>query len=190
VRAYELIEQPEPVLILETLPGATIQYLVEGRGRRFPLVGLAYLGLHLGSAMHYLHRRGYLHLDLKPSNVISDRGLAKVIDFSIARRPGPGRAGVGTRHYMAPEQARGEELTEQTDVWGIGAVLFEAATGQPLFKAYRGERYEQVERRADSIRQHRRLPATLTAALDACLNPEPAMRPSADELLKVLAGLV
>ena len=187
VRAYELIERDEPVLILETLTGATLQYLIAGRRQRFPLVGLVCLGLHLASAMYYLHRRGYLHLDLKPSNIISDRGLAKVIDFSIARPLGVARRGIGTRHYMAPEQARGDTLTAAADAWGIGALLYEAATGRAPFRAYRGARYEQLERRAAPVRATRRLPAALAATIDACLDPEAAARPTIEELLATLA---
>src|SRR5439155_1630685 len=88
-------------------------------------------GIHVCSAMHYLHRRaGFLHLDLKPSNIVCEQGHAKVIDFSIARRPGRGHKGAGTRQYLAPEQARGDLVTAATDVWGIGVVLFEVATGR------------------------------------------------------------
>ena len=61
-----------------------------------------------------------LHLDLKPSNVVNERGQAKLIDFSIARPPGRARGSIGTRVYMAPEQSGGV-LTAATDVWGIGA---------------------------------------------------------------------
>jgi serine/threonine protein kinase len=140
--------------------------------------------------MHYLHRQGLLHLDLKPSNIISDCGLAKVIDLSIAQPPGRGRRGVGTRQYMAPEQASGDLLGEATDVWGIGAVLFEAATGQRPFKAEAGQRYQQLERRADPVRSLRRVPAAFATLVDGCLEPEPARRPTVDELAEALNGLV
>ena len=91
---------------------------------------------------------------------------------------------------MAPEQATGDALTPAADVWGIGAVLFEAACGRAPFKAYAGERYEQIERRADSIRSVRRLPAPFASTLDGCLHPEPGDRPSAEELLTILARLI
>jgi serine/threonine protein kinase len=190
VRAYELVERPQPILILETLTGATLARLIAERGR-LPLADLALLGLHLGSAMHYLHRRGFLHLDLKPSNIICDGGLARVIDLSIARPPGAGRPELGTTKYMAPEQARGDVLGPATDAWGIGAVLFEAATGRPPFRAYRAKgRYAQLEGRAEQVRSHRRLPAALANAIDACLEPAPARRPTVDDLLRIMAGLV
>ncbi len=191
VRAYETVEKPHPFVILETLIGDTLAYLIAlHRRRRLPLADVAFLGLHLCSAMHYLHRQGLLHLDLKPSNIISDCGLAKVIDLSIAQPQGRGRRGVGTRQYMSPEQARGGLLSEAADVWGIGAVLFEAATGQRPFEAETGQRYQQLERRAVHVRAHRRVPAAFAAVVDGCLEPEPAQRPTIDELTKVLNGLI
>ncbi|MDP8973491.1 MAG: serine/threonine protein kinase [Actinomycetota bacterium] len=190
VRAYETIEQPHPTLILETLTGATLAYLIDISHRRLPLSDIVHLGLHLCSAIHYLHRRGILHLDLKPSNIVSERQLAKVLDLSVARPPGNGVKGVGTANYMSPEQARGDALGPAADVWGIGAVLFEAAAGEEPFDAYDDEtRYEQLERRADSIRSHRRVPRAFAAAVDACLEPDPAERPTVKDLMGTLNEL-
>ena len=190
VRAYETLEGPRPVVILETLTGPTLTYIIVHRRRRLRLSSVVLLGLHLCSAIHYLHRQGLLHLDLKPSNIVSSLGLAKVLDLNLARPPGRGRRGVGTRQYMAPEQARGDLLTEATDVWGIGAVLFHAATGSPPFKAEAGRKYQQLERRADSVRAHRRVPVAFAAAVDRCLDPEPSRRPTIDELAKLLNDLM
>ncbi len=80
---------------------------------------------------------------------------------------------MGTLEYMAPEQARGGYLGPATDVWGIGAVLFEAATGEPPFEAYDEDRYEQLERRAEPVRWYRRVPATFDDLVAGCLEPEP-----------------
>ncbi len=191
VPAYEMLEDPQPVLILETLPGDTLETILEERQRRLPLAEVVYLGLHLCSAMHYLHRHRLLHLDLKPSNIISVGGAAKVLDLSIARPPGRGQRGVGTRVYMAPEQARGGLLSAATDVWGIGAVLFEAASGRRPFAGYDKQmKYPQLERRAVSIRVHRRVPAAFASAVDRCLDPDPARRPTIEELAGLLQGLV
>jgi serine/threonine protein kinase len=191
VRAYETLEKPQPIVILETLTGSTLMYLIAAhRRRRLPLSGIVFLGLHLCSAMHYLHRQGLLHLDLKPSNIVSNLGIAKVLDLSIARRPGRARRrGIGTRQYMAPEQARGGLLSEATDVWGIGAVLFHAATGRPPFEAETGQKYQQLERRADLIRTHRRVPAAFATTVDRCLDPEPSQRPTVGELAELLNRL-
>jgi serine/threonine protein kinase len=191
VRAYETLEKPRPVVVLETLGGNTLEYLIAVNGRRpLHLSDVAFLGLHLCSAMHYLHRQGLLHLDLKPSNIVSNLGLTKVLDFSIARPPGRVRAGLGTRQYMAPEQACGGLLSEATDVWGIGAVLFEAATGLSPFKPEAGQEYEQLERRADPVGVHRHVPAPFATAVNRCLDPEPSRRPAVDELAELLNELV
>lgn len=190
VRAYELITEPQTVLILETLSGVTLAHLIAGGKRRLPWRDLAYLGIHLCSAIGYLHRHGYLHLDLKPSNVVCEHGLAKVLDLSIARRPGRGPRGVGTPHYMAPEQVRGGDLSTATDVWGIGAVLFEAATGEPPF-GDQGTTHEQRLRRAMPVRDKRRVPVRVAERIDRCLDPDPARRPAVwqlGEALRVLVG--
>ena len=133
VRAYEVIEEPVPLVVMETLAGETLGHMIEAREVELSTAELAQLGLHLASAIRYLHAHGWLHLDLKPSNVIAECGRAKLIDLSVARPPGPAHGGIGTFYYMAPEQVRGGELGPAADVWGIGTVLFEAATGEPAF---------------------------------------------------------
>ena len=100
VRGYETVLEPAPMIVLETLGGQTLAHMIEEEERELAPAELAHLGLQLGSAIRYLHRRGYLHLDLKPSNVVADAGRAKVIDLSLARPPGPspGR----DRHLVLP----------------------------------------------------------------------------------------
>ena len=115
VRVYEVHRD---WMVLETLSGATLSAL--GPLERDDAIEM---GRQLCSAIGYLHGRGWLHLDLKPSNLIADGGRLKVIDFSIAQRPGPIGAGTGTDRWMAPEQERGGVATAATDVWGIAAVL-------------------------------------------------------------------
>jgi serine/threonine protein kinase len=203
VRAYGTVEEPRPILVLETITGETLSHLIDRSYNRLPLPALTHLGLHLCSAIHYLHHHGILHLDLKPSNIVSERGMAKILDLSIARKPGRGKRGSGTLHYLAPEQASGATLTPATDVWGIGATLFEAATDELPFHAdeaegssegtpasepsdertyERVEDYEQLRRRADPVKKHRRVPAEFASIIDDCLEPEPEKRPTVAEL--------
>jgi serine/threonine protein kinase len=184
VRAYELLREPTLALILETLSGATLSYLIATR-QRIPPKDLAILGKQLASALSYLHRHGYLHLDLKPGNVVAQAGVAKLFDLSIARRPGQGHAGAGTVQYLSPEQARGGQVTTAADVWGLGALLFEAATGRPPF-AHRRRRYEQLQRRAKVLAGTPGLPPRLAAAIDSCLEPDPAARPTLAALASAL----
>lgn len=190
VRAYETINGPSPIVILETLTGETLSYAIANRTRRLAAVELAFVGLHLCSAVSYLHRQGYLHRDLKPDNVINERGTAKLIDLSLATPPGTWRPGSGTRRYMAPEQATGDRLDSYTDVWGLGAVLYEGATGMPPFDPQEeGSDYPQLEQRARPVGGHRRLPRPLGTAIDSCLDPEPEARPTVDALAHLLDGL-
>lgn len=181
VRAYETLTSPQPLVAMETLTGETLAHLIDRRTRPLGARELAFLGLQLASAVRFLHRHGYLHLDLKPSNVVAEAGRAKLIDLSIARPPGRVRAGTGTWCYMAPEQARGSPLTEAADVWGVGVVLWEAACGDTPFAEETAE-YPQLERRAPLLRTRRRLPAALGETVDRCLEPDPAARPSFAEL--------
>lgn len=212
VRGYETVEAPAPLVVLETLGGQTLAHAIEEERRELASVELAHLGLHLGTAMRYLHSNGFLHLDLKPANVVAEAGRAKVIDLSLARPPGPAPRGTGTWCYLAPEQAGGGELGPAADVWGIGVVLFEAATGTPAFDepdagtAERAEEegevgntwesgeggdgaYPQLEVRADPAGSLRELPPALAGLIDSCLEPLAERRPGLEAVLAALEPL-
>ena len=95
---------------------------------------------------------------------------------------------------MKQLQVRGDLLSAATDVWGLGLVLFEASTGRQPFAAAAADatatRYDQLARRVESVRCHRRVPALFATAIDRCLDPEPARRPTVDELSTFLNRLV
>jgi eukaryotic-like serine/threonine-protein kinase len=203
VRAYEVSDEPMPMVVMETLAGETLGHMID-REAELSVPELAQLGIHLCSAIRYLHLHGVLHLDLKPSNVIAECGRAKLIDLSVARAPGPAHAGIGTHYYLSPEQARGGDLGPAADVWGIGAVLFEAATGEPAFDDPEGEDsacedsvsesldegdYPQLTAPARRIDELRQLPRELADVVAACLDPSPELRPSVDELMRRLESL-
>jgi len=190
VRAYELRRRPRTALFLETLGGETLQHMIEAATRRLAIADVAHLGVQLCSAIGYLHGRDYLHLDLKPSNVIVQGGQTRVIDLSLCRRPGPVPRGLGSPPYLSPEQARGERASAATDVWGIGVTIYEAATGRRPFPDARPRSYPQRDRRAPSVAESRRAPAEFTSVVDSCLSPRLADRPSVAELTGVLDDVV
>ena len=218
VRAYELVEDAAgtPVLILETLTGRTVSHLIDEFDEGMELRDVMWLGTHLCSAIAYLHKHGFLHLDVKPDNVISEGGRARLIDLSISGREGPSAAGAGTYDYLAPEQARGEDVSAATDVWGIGITMYEALTGTVPFEPDDGEDeddhdsgssddedssdytdasndydpdvYPQATERAPSVAERRdELPPEVIEIVDACLEPAPRDRPSVGELAGALA---
>jgi eukaryotic-like serine/threonine-protein kinase len=188
VRAYELVRGPRPTLVLETLTGATLSRLISDRGRGLPARDVIFLGVHLASALGYLHATGYLHLDVKPSNVVSQSGLAKLIDLSLADRIGRRLPGVGTPGYMSPEQMEGRPLTAATDVWGLGCVLYEAALGTHAFPHSTRKPSPVVQ--PDRLCGRSRLPNAVASMIDGCLHPDPAVRPTLQRLAETLRASV
>ena len=186
-RVYGVHATPYPVIIMETLPGVTLARLIEGQGQ-LTVRDAACLGVHLCSAVQYLHHHGYLHLDIKPSNVIAGYGIAKLLDLSIARRTGSRGHGEGTPDYMAPEQHHRGRLTEATDMWGIGVTLHEALTGAPPFVFDDDQKITEWAFGPPPLIA-RRLPPPLRQALCCCLKTDPAQRPSARALMDVLTAV-
>jgi serine/threonine protein kinase len=176
VRGYDLLDEG-PTLIMETLDGETVAHLI-ARGA-LDTDEVAWLGLQVASALQYLHGRGLLHLDIKPGNLIASGGRAVVIDLSMARPPGRYKRGLGTWCNLAPEQARGDELTAAADVWGLGTVLLEAALGKPAFPQDEPE-FPQLVHAPPLV------PGPLGDTLAACLAFAPEDRPTLPELAAAL----
>lgn len=149
VHGYEIIPEAvitadghtSPVVVMETLTGATLSHLIETeRPTGMDTQDAALLGRQLSAALHYLHGQGLLHLDLKPSNIVCSAGKAILLDLSLAQSPGSCVAGAGTVEYMAPEQLMGDAVDAPTDVWGLGGVLYRALTGRRPFPRPNGPR--------------------------------------------------
>jgi eukaryotic-like serine/threonine-protein kinase len=121
-----------PFLLLEYLPGPSLfdvlQSIVK---RRLHVPDAVRAAMHVGAAIHYLHRRGYLYRDLKPANILLREGIPVLVDFDVVRRITARKPAdrLGTAPYMAPEQILRETLTPATDVYGLGALLYEMLTG-------------------------------------------------------------
>lgn len=193
VRAYEVHDGPRPAVVMEALSGQTVEHLIATARRGLGGPELANLGAHLAAALRHLHHAGVLHLDLKPANVVAEHGRAKLIDLSHARPPGRLRAGHGTWCAMAPEQVRGGLVGTPADVWGLGLVLYAAATrSNPLADLADGLDSDtpQLDGRLRGLRQVRpRLEAGLAGLIDDCLDPDPGARPGLGELLPALYAL-
>ncbi len=149
----------------------------------------------LAEAIHAAHQSGIVHRDLKPSNVLlSGDGTPKVADFGLARRlegdEGLTLSGapMGTPSYMAPEQARGDKraIGPATDVYALGAILYELLTGRPPFKAESGAATLQqvvAEEPVSPARLNPRVPRDLETICLKCLHKEPRRRYASAEAL-------
>jgi len=138
-------------LVMELLEGETLsERLVRGR---LPLGQLVVIGSQICSALEAAHQKGIVHRDLKPGNIMLTKAGVKLLDFGLAKAIAPtlqaaeltkaptAAAGpvtqsgivVGTLHYMSPEQLEGKQADERTDLFALGTVLYEMATGRKAF---------------------------------------------------------
>jgi serine/threonine-protein kinase len=162
----------------------------------------AAIGAQVATALDFAHRRGVVHRDVKPDNILFDEdGHALVTDFGIAtarfhaRLTGTGRA-MGTPHYMSPEQAMGKPVDGRSDIYGVGVVLYEMLTGYPPFDApdSYAVSYKQVHEAPPQLETVAPgLPAALSAVVMRCLAKAPAERWSrgfdlADALLQAVGA--
>jgi serine/threonine protein kinase/Flp pilus assembly protein TadD len=155
---YEIGEhQGSRYISMELLEGQTLRNLI--RGKPLPADQIIRISLQIADALEAAHAKGIIHRDIKPPNIfITPRGYAKVLDFGLAKlasanrihpeaaelSPAPLPAAeeyvssphttLGTLPYMSPEQALGEELDTRTDLFSLGSVMYEMATGHPAFK--------------------------------------------------------
>jgi Tol biopolymer transport system component len=203
-------------LVMELLEGETLAHRLE-KGP-LPLAELLALGVQVADALDVAHRRGIVHRDLKPANVMLTKSGAKLMDFGLARAASapdgrgltvvPGdlsesptvsrpltREGalVGTFQYMAPEQLEGTEADARTDIWALGCVLYEMATGK---RAFEGTSQASLiaailEHEPRPITELRPIvPPSLDRVVRRCLekNPEDRLQ-SARDLAFDLAGI-
>jgi eukaryotic-like serine/threonine-protein kinase len=179
-------EDGKQFIVFEVIEGDNLKELVE-RGGPLPVRRTLELGLEVGRALAFAHGQGLIHRDVKPQNVLlNDEGHAKVTDFGIARSlDGVGHTEtgtvLGTSHYIAPEQARGERIDAQTDIYSFGVVLYELLTGE---LPYPGDNFLTVamkhvndpspnvlDRRPDT-------PLRLASLIERCMAKAPADRPA------------
>jgi serine/threonine protein kinase len=199
LRAFDAhIEGPHPHVVVEHLEGPTLRRLIKRNGA-LPLEQTLPLGLHVASVIHYMAEEGWVHLDLKPDNLVM--GIPpRVIDLSLARTLERAKLltdYIGTNAYMPPEQCNPHgDVGPPSDVWGLGATLYHAVSGRLPFRRPRSkaddasleDRFPQLE---DEPRDWRvPVPGALAEAILACLEKDPARRPTAAELAGMLQPLV
>jgi eukaryotic-like serine/threonine-protein kinase len=188
---YEVDEEDGELFIaMEYVEGRPLSDFLRGDG--MPVDTILRYGRQLAGALEHAHERGIIHRDLKPLNIIvTTRGDAKILDFGLAKRtdaeeihrktldvaPTETSAGLtGTLPYMAPEQLEGSEASARSDIWSLGVVLYEMASG---VRPFRGD---SLYRLCMSIMQDpppplpERIPTGLANVIRRCLEKDPALR--------------
>ena len=189
-------DSPQIFLVMELIPAADLrEQLREG-----PLDPhrVAYLGWDLASTLQYVHDRGVIHRDLKPANVLlvyagPDRPpRGKLADFGIAglrtQFRTPDELTTGTAAYLSPEQVEGGELDGATDIYSLGLLLLEAATGRPAFP---GSAVDSALARLDRDPEiPRGVPEPLAGLLRSMTSRSPSDRPTAAEAALAFRGIM
>jgi serine/threonine protein kinase len=142
VRVFAIEEEPLPYIVMEYIPGETLQGMINRIG---PLDtgDVVRIGTQIARGLAAAHDLGLVHRDIKPGNILLEDGvdrLVKVTDFGLARTADDASltqsgAVMGTPAYMAPEQARGERTDHRADLFSLGSVLYSMVTGRPPFRA-------------------------------------------------------
>ena len=142
VAIHAVEEEPIPYLVMEYIPGLTLQQHMDGNGP-LDVTEVLRIGQQVASGLAAAHAANLIHRDIKPSNImlsdgpnarvkISDFGLARAVDDASMTKSG---MIAGTPMYMAPEQARGETLDHRADLFSLGSVLYQMVGGRPPFRA-------------------------------------------------------
>jgi serine/threonine protein kinase len=188
---YEVAEtEGEFYIVMELIEGKTLREMSGEVG--LPPESVLRYGAQIASALGRAHDRGITHRDLKAANiVITSEGLAKVLDFGLARQSlgaffeGPTRSLAtmenvssvsGTLPYMAPELLRGEPGDHRSDLWAFGVVLYEAASGRLPFEGRTGFEISSAIMREMPIALGPPVPPGLWAIIQRCVAKEPAQR--------------
>lgn len=196
VTDFVLDDERSPAMVMELLEGRTLRDLVTGAQKLEPSRAV-FIALQLLSGLAAAHAIGIIHRDVKPANVFLQKTLAlrdhvKLLDFGVAKltevesdATGPvTRRGsvIGTRTYMAPEQALGAHVDARADLYAVGATLYYALSG------WRPADPKAPGKRAPLLEVVKGIPASLAAIVDRALADDPADRfPNAIEMAEALA---
>jgi len=133
-------KKSRPYIVMEYLEGQTLSELLKNV-RPLPEPDAVKIASRICEALEYMHQKGVVHRDLKPQNImLCNDGSIRIMDFGIAKALASRRLtfvgftpAMGTPDYMAPEQVRGSRGDQRTDIYSLGAILYEMATGEPPF---------------------------------------------------------
>jgi serine/threonine protein kinase/tetratricopeptide (TPR) repeat protein len=203
---YEIGEnQGRHYIAMELLKGQSLSALI--KGKPLPTDQIIRLALQITDALQAAHEKEIVHRDIKPANIfVTQRGLAKILDFGLAKLASAGRtppdslpspdspaelppvaaeyistprAALGTLPYMSPEQALGEDLDARTDLFSLGLVLYELATGFPAFAGNTQPLlFQEILTKTPSapIRINPELPPKLDDLIRKCLEKDRELR--------------
>jgi non-specific serine/threonine protein kinase len=196
--------QNQPFIVMELVEGHPLSDVVRVGGLALEEV-LRY-GMQIADALAHAHRSGVTHRDLKSANVlVTPDGRAKVLDFGLARTLS--RAAVtdlsqsresitaeglvaGTLSVLAPEILRGEKADERSDIWALGVLLYEMATGARPFRGATGFELSGAILHAPPLPLPDRVPPSFAAVVQRCLEKDPRNRyQNADDVRAALAGM-
>jgi serine/threonine-protein kinase len=194
VRVYDAGEEDGlPFIVMECVDGESLAETIRREGRLDP-DRVAELGVQACAGLEHAHRAGLIHRDVKPANLLTTAdGTLKVADFGIAHAVGGTRVTavgtvLGTAAYLSPEQALGEPVTPASDLYSLGACLYELVAGKPPF-GYETFAEMLSRRQAGPPPRLDGAPPALEAAIRSCLEADPERRPgSAGELAHLLAA--
>ncbi|MGB5872210.1 MAG: protein kinase [Bacteroidota bacterium] len=183
-------------IVMEYVEGEELKQRVS-RGS-LPVAEAVDIAAQIAGGLHAAHRKGIVHRDIKSGNImLSTEGEVKVMDFGLAKFRGGSQVTkvgttVGTAAYMSPEQARGEEVDQRSDIWSFGIVLYEMLAGKPPFKSDYEQAvvYSILNEQPEPLQNARPdVPDDLRAVVQKALQKDPGDRyQSAGEVVEALSG--
>jgi len=184
-------------IVMEYVPGGDLKNMMDEKGP-MPESELSRIGVDLAAGLAHAHERGVVHRDIKPQNVLMDEyGRPKLTDFGIARALYETRVTtmtasyLGTALYSSPEQLRNEDGTEKSDVYSLGATLYEAAVGAPVFDGtvFQVASSQVGEKPVPPTQRDAEMGREFEGAILSCLSKNPGDRPDSPELRDTLEGI-